>query len=216
MSEGLPPGMTAANGTFLYGEEEFGQVDMTVSHAEFSLYCDLENPGMLDLNLMIAATPQEAAIPEDPEEMHLLDPAITVQWLTISADRLNGRALDALDGFSERFKATGALDEQPPAAIECGFYGMVTEMDLGLARRDGCYRLALRATDEMDRKVDIDALIAPFDVSIRAEDGTSDPAAEAWLATHFDTDLMDRGWQVRGSGDHTWQVLEARFKETKQ
>lgn len=216
MDATLPPGMTAATGSFRYWEEEFGQVDLSVSHAEFSLYCDLENPHVLDLNLMIAARPQEVSIAADPGELHLLEPAVTAQWLTFGVDRLRSRGPDALDGFAEHFNASGAADQQPPAAIESGFYEMVAEMDLELARRDHGYQVALKVTDEMDRKVALDARVADFDVTVRAEDGTADPSAEAWLATYFDTDRMDHDWQARGSGDHTWQVLKARFKETQQ
>lgn len=216
----LPPGMVPASGRFRYVSGEFGQLDFEVSHAKFILWKNFEQEQEAEgvhLNLMIATRAQEIPDENADEDMaYLLEPALTVEWLTIRESDLASRDKGALDGVTVDFdwdKTPDALEA--PAAIYEGSYGSTGLMQLKLAyAAPDRYRLQVQATDEFGRRCEIDAELPMFRIGASNFSMSRPQAVEEWVDRHFERDALQVDWRTVGPMTNQWQNLYASFKET--
>lgn len=217
----LPPGMLPATGRFRYRSQSGGMYDLGVSHAKFILWKNFEqghDAEGVQLNLMIATHPVEIADESgDPDLGYQLEPALTVEWLTIDESVFASRDRGALDGYRHDFdwdKEPDALEA--PAAIQDGSYGSTETLSLALRFvAPDRYQLQAVAEDEFGRRCEIDAELPLFQIGASNFSMSQPPAIEAWLKRYFDLSDLDVAWRTVGPMTNQWQNLYASFKETE-
>ncbi len=221
MSDGsLPPGMVPASGRFRYEAAEFGRLDFEVSHAKFILWKNFEDEQETEgvqLNIMVAARAQE--IPDesgDADMAYLLEPALTVEWLTIREADLASRDRAALDSVTVDFDWDRTPDvPEAPAAIQEGSFGSTDVLKLSLSHvPPDRYRLQVQARDEFGRACEIDADLPLFEIGASNFSISRPRAVEDWVDRHFERDDLHVEWRTVGPMTNQWQNLYASFKET--
>jgi len=206
--------MAPASGRFRYHSEEYGKVDLAISHCQFNLWKNMraDDPAeTVALNIMIAAEDREIPFEDDS---YLIAPALTVEWLDISTGDLSSRDRSALDGYKLDYQEPRDDWNERPAALYEGSYGGTHRLNMALQfTAPDRYRLSLRARDEFDRSCEIEADLPLFTIGGSDFEPLPNPAVEAWVEKYFDRDGLRLEWQRKGSDANHWQVLHASFKE---